>query len=185
MIIAAGALVLVGAATGAGFFFLNSSPPVDEAERVAVESFTKAVLNVEQGREAVSVEFQAIGTEINTTEFDEVFQTLDSVIRQQEELAQEMQSLDSPSNVTALAHTLLADAYEAELEGYRMLLSAAELAQSAFPGGTARRIRRIDGYDIAVSRLSNAERSRLRAYEELAELLDRVGLSLEEVSLTN
>ena len=185
MVIAAtSVLALAIAATGAGFFFLNSSPPVDETQRAAVKSFTTAVLNVERGREVVAVEFRTIGTEINTTEFEEVFETLDSMIRQQEELAQEMQSLKSSSNMTALAHTLLADAYEGELEGYRMLLSVAQQAQSAFPGGTARRTRRMDGYDAAVSRLSNAERSRVRAYEELDDLLNRVGLTLEEVSLT-
>lgn|GEM_PF-2579884 len=184
VIVAAAVLILIIAGSGVGFFFLSSSTPVDATQRAAVESFTIAILNVEGGRESVAVEFQRVGTEINTTEFAEVFKTLDSVIRQQEELAQEMQSLDSSSNVTALAHTLLADAYEGELEGYRMLLSVAQQAQSQFPTGTARRTRRTDGYDAAVSRLSSAERSRVRAFEELEDLLKRVELTLEEVSST-
>ena len=184
VIVAAAALILIITGSGAGFFFFSNSTPIDATQQTAVESFTTAVLNVERGREAVAVEFQTIGTEINTTEFEEVFEILDSVIRQQEELAQEIQSLDSSSNVTALAHTLLADAYEGELEGYRMLLSVAQQAQSQFPTGTARRTRRTDGYDAAVSRLSSAERSRVRAFEELEDLLKRVELTLEEVSST-
>lgn len=178
-------LVVLAAAIGGGFFFLSGSPPVDEAARAAVESFTRAVLSVESGREVVSDEFQNVGTKINTTDFDEVFQTLESVIRQQEELTQKVEAVDSPTNTTALAHTLLVDAYTSELEGYRMLAAAAGQAQTAFPRGTARRIRRTDGYTAAVSRLSQADHSRTRAYEELQELLDRVGLTFEEVRLAN
>ncbi len=92
VIVAAAVLILIIAGSGVGFFFLSSSTPVDATQRAAVESFTIAILNVEGGRESVAVEFQRVGTEINTTEFAEVFKTLDSVIRQQEELAQEMQS---------------------------------------------------------------------------------------------
>lgn len=178
-------LVALAAAIGGGFFFLSSSPPIDQAERAAVELFTRAILSVESGREVVSNEFQGVGPEINTTEFDEVFQTLESVIRQQEELAQEVEAVSSTTNSTALAHTLLVDAYTSELEGYKMLVAVAGQARAAFPGGTARRIRRMDGYSAAVSRLSQADHSRTRAYEELDELLGRVGLSLEEVGLAN
>lgn len=181
-VIGAGVLALVVVATGAAFFvFGDDSPPIDEADRAAVESFTRAVLDVEARRKVVATEFEGVGTDIRTTEFAIVFRTLESVITKQQELAEEIRSLDSPSNVTALAHTLLTDAYEQELEGYRQLNEVAGQAQAVFPDSTARRLRRLDGYAAAVSRLDKAERSRARAYEELAELLDRVGMSQDEV----
>ena len=48
-----------------------------------------------------------------------MFRILESVIPKQEHLAEEVESLESPSNVTALAQTLFIDAYEKELEGYK------------------------------------------------------------------
>lgn len=179
-------LALVVVAASAGFLVLrDDSPPVDEAERAAVESFAQDVLEVEFRREGVVAEFERVGADIRTTEYTEVFSTLESVIPKQEQLAQEIRSLNSPSNVTALAHTLLTEAYEKELEGYRLLNVVAGRTQAVFPESTARRLRRFDNYRVAVNRLNNAERSRDRAYEELEEVLARVGMSLEEVRSTN
>ena len=129
----------------------------------------------------VATEFDGVGRDIRTTEFSIVFSTLESVIPKQEGLAQEVRGIDSPSNLTALAQTLFTDAYELELEGYRMLNRVAGQAQANYPESTARRLRRLDGYAAAVNRLDKAERSRARAFEELEELLGRVGTSLEEV----
>lgn len=181
----AGALTLVIVAFGVSFLMLNPSPPVGEDERDAVESFTRAVLDVEAERDAVATEFERIGAGIRTTEFAEVFRTLESVIPRQEQLTQEIRFLNSPGNTTALAHTLFADAYEQELSGYRLLNRVASQAQATFPNSTARRLRRMDGYVAALGHLSQAEHSRARAYEELAEVLARVGLSLEEVGAGN
>ena len=180
--IAAGAVaVVIVAAVGAFFVLRDSAPPIDPAERSAVVSFTRGVLEVEARRQVVATEFDGVGRDIRTTEFSIVFSTLDSVIPKQEGLAQEVRGIDSPSNLTALAQTLCADAYELELEGYRMLNRVAGQAQANYPESTARRLRRLDGYAAAVNRLDKAERSRARAFEELEELLGRVGTSLEEV----
>lgn len=167
----------------AGVFFVlrDSAPPVDPAERSAVVSFTQGVLEVEARRQAVATEFDGVGRDIRTTEFAIVFSTLESVIPKQEGLAQEVRGMDSPSNLTALAQTLFTDAYEQELEGYRILNRVAGQAQATYPESTARRLRRLDGYAAAVNRLDRAERSRERAFRELEELLGRVGTSLEEV----
>ena len=174
------ALVVVVAA-GAFFMLRDSSPPIDPAERAAVESFTRDVLKIEARRETLAAEFDGVGRDIRTTEYEVVFFTLQSVIRKQIVLVEEVEVLDSPSNVTALAHTLLLESYELELEGYKELNKVAGQAQNVFPDSTARRLRRLDGYGVAVSRLDRAERSRARAWEELEELLGRVGMSLEEV----
>ena len=184
--IGAGVLALVIVAAGVAFFeFGDDSPPIDEAERTAVESFTRAVLDMEGKREGVATQFEGVGRDIRTTEFAVVFRTLESVIPKQEQLAQEIRSLDSPGNITALAHTLLVDAYEQELEGYKQLNRVAGQAQATFPDSTARRLRRFDGYSAAVSRLNSADSSRVRAFEELDEVLKRVGMSLEEVRSGN
>ena len=184
--IGAGVLALV-IVVGVGAFFMlrESSPPIDEAERTAVESFTRAVLDMEGKREGVATQFEGVGRDIRTTEFAVVFRTLESVIPKQEQLAQEIRSLDSPGNITALAHTLLVDAYEQELEGYKQLNRVAGQAQATFPDSTARRLRRLDGYSAAVSRLNSADSSRVRAFEELDDVLKRVGMSLEEVRSGN
>ena len=179
-------LALVIVAAGTVFLaFSEEPPPIDPAERAAVESFTRDVLEVEARRQVVATEFEGVGTDIRTTEFAIVFRTLESVIPKQEELAEEMRSLDSPGNITALAQTLLIDAYEQELEGYKELNKVAGQAQAVFPDSTARRLRRLDGYASAVGRLEKAENSRVRAWEELDELLKRVGMSLEEVRSGN
>ena len=185
-VIGAGVLALV-IVVGVGAFFMlrESSPPIDPAERAAVESFTRAVLEVEARRKVVATEFEGVGRDIRTTEFSVVFRILESVIPKQEHLAEEVESLESPSNVTALAQTLFIDAYEKELEGYKMLNRVAGQAQATFPDSTARRLRRFDGYSAAVSRLNSADSSRVRAFEELDEVLRRVGMSLEEVRSGN
>ena len=184
--VGAGVLALVIVAAGTVFLaFSEEPPPIDPAERAAVESFTRDVLEVEARRQVVATEFEGVGTDIRTTEFAIVFRTLESVIPKQEELAEEMRSLDSPGNITALAQTLLIDAYEQELEGYKELNKVAGQAQAVFPDSTARRLRRLDGYASAVGRLEKAENSRVRAWEELDELLKRVGMSLEEVRSGN
>ncbi|MCY4528583.1 MAG: hypothetical protein OXD46_06085 [Chloroflexi bacterium] len=178
------ALVIV-VAVGAFFILREGSPPIDPADRAAVETFTRDVIDVEIMRERVLDEFERIGIDIRTTEFAIVFSTLESVIPEQERLAEEMRSIDSPSNVTALAHTLFVDSYERELEGYNELNKVAGQAQSAFPDSTARRLRRLDGYHSATARIRAANRSRERAYEELRDLLGRVGMTLEEISVAN
>ena len=184
--IGAGVLALVIVAAGAAFFvFSEDSPPIDPAERAAVESFTRDVLEVEARRKVVATEFEGVGRDIRTTEFGTVFRTLESVIRKQIVLAEEVETLKSPGNITALAHTLLVDAYEQELEGYKQLNRVAGQAQATFPDSTARRLRRFDGYEAAVSRLNSADSSRVRAFEELDEVLKRVGMSLEEVRSGN
>lgn len=175
-----GALVVV-AAVGAFFMLRDGSPPVDPAERAAVVSFTRDVLEAEGRRQVVAAEFEGVGRDIRTTEYGVLFRTLESVIRKQIVLVEEVETLDSPGNITALAHTLLIDAYESELEGYKELNKVAGQAQAVFPDSTARRLRRLDGYGSAVGRLESAERSRARALEELDEVLGRVGMSLEEV----
>ena len=181
-VIGAGILALVIVAAGGAFFVLRGgSPPIDPAERAAVVAFTEDVLDVEAMRESVLVEFGQVGIDIRTTEFSVVFRTLESVIAKQEQLAGEMRSIDSPSNVTALAHTLFIDSYERELEGYELLNKVAGQAQSIFPDSTPRRLRRLDGYGNATAKIQAANRSRERAYEELQELLGRVGMTLEEV----
>ena len=161
----------------------ESSPPIDPAERAAVESFTRHVIDVEIKREGVLNVFGQIGIDIRTTDFAIVFSTMESVIPEQERLAMEMRSIDSPSNVTALAHTLFIDSYERELEGYKQLNKVAGQAQAVFPDSTARRLRRLDGYYSATAKIRAANRSRERAYEELRELLGRVGMTLEEFSV--
>ena len=178
------ALVVV-VAVGAFFMLREDSPPIDPAERAAVVSFTRDVLEAEGRRQAVAAEFEGVGTDIRTTEYAVVFRTLGSVIPKQEQLVEEMESLSSPSNITALAHTLLIDAYGQELDGYKELNKVAGQAQAVFPDSTARRLRRLDGYGSAVGRLERAERSRARAFEELDEVLGRVGMSLEEVRTGN
>lgn len=179
--LAGGAAVLAVGAVGVFVWMLGGSPEVDAEERAAVESFARSVLEMERRRASVAAEFEQVGVEMRTTEFEAVYGVLDSVIPQQEQLILDVQSIDSPSNATALAHTLLEDSYEDELEGYRLLRVVVGLAEAVFPGGTPRRARRMDGYQAAVSRLTRAEYSRGRAYEELEDLLARVGLSLEEV----
>lgn len=179
--LAGGAIVLAVGAAGVFVWMFGGSPEVDDGERAAAESFARAVLEVEQRRASVVAEFEVVGVEMRTTEFEAVYGVLDSVIPQQERLILDVQSIDSLSNATALAHTLLEDSYEDELEGYRLLRVVVGLAEAVFPGGTPRRARRMDGYQAAVSRLTRAEYSRGRAYEELEEVLARVGLSLEEV----
>lgn len=183
--LAAGAAALAVVAAAVVVWALRSSPEVDAGERAAIESFARAVLDVEQRRSSTVAEFEQVGAEIQTTEFEVVYGVLDSVISQQERLILEVQSIDSPSTATALAHTLLEDSYEDELEGYRLLRVVVGLAEVVFPGGTARRARRMDGYQSAVGRLTRAEYSRGRAYEELEEVLARVGLSLDDVRRTD
>lgn len=186
VVIGAGAVALViVVAVGAFLMLRDASPPIDPAERAAVESFTRDVLQVDARREAVVAEFNGVGRDIRTTEYGVVFRTLESVIPKQEQLVEEMESLDSPGNITALAHTLLIDAYGQELEGYKELNKVAGQALAVFPDSTARRLRRLDGYGSAVGRLESAERSRARAWEELDEVLGRVGTSLEEVRSGN
>ena len=180
-VLAGGAAVLAVGAVGVFIWTLGGSPEVDADERAAAESFARSVLEMERRRASVVAEFEQVGVEMRTTEFEAVYGVLDSVILQQERLILDVQSIDSPSNATALAHTLLEDSYEDELEGYRLLRVVVGLAEAVFPGGTPRRARRMDGYQAAVSRLTRAEYSRGRAYEELEDLLARVGLSLEEV----
>lgn len=182
--LAAGLAVLAVGAAVVVVWALRDSPEVDAGERAAIESFARAVLDVEQRRASTVSEFEQVGVEIQTTEFEVVYGVLDSVILQQERLILEVQSIDSSSTATALAHTLLEDSYEDELEGYRLLRVVVGLAEVVFPGGTARRARRMDGYQSAVGRLTRAEYSRGRAYEELEEVLARVGLSLEDVRRT-
>ena len=179
--LAGGAAVLAVGAVGVFVWTLGGSPEVDAEERAAAESFARSVLEVERRRASVAAEFEEVGVEMRTTEFEAVYGVLDRVISQQERLILDVQSIDSSSNATALAHTLLEDSYEDELDGYRLLRVVVGLAEAVFPGGTPRRARRLDGYQAAVSRLTRAEYSRGRAYEELEELLSRVGLSLEEV----
>ena len=184
--IGAGALALaVAAAVGAFLMLRESSPPIDPAERDAAVSFTRALIDVEGKREGVLVEFGQVGIDIRTTEYAIVFRTLQSVIPMQERLAEEIRAIESPSNVTALAHTLFIDSYERELEGYKLLNEVAGQAQATFPGSTARRLRRFDGYDSATAKIRTANRSRERAYEELEDLLGRVGMTLEEVRAAN
>ena len=178
------ALVIV-AAVGSFFVLRDTAPPVDPAERSAVVSFTRGVLEVEARRQVVATEFDGVGRDIRTTDFAIVFGTLKSVISKQGEIVQEVRGIDSPSNLTALAQTLFTDAYELELEGYQILNRVAGQAQATYPESTARRLRRLDGYAAAVNRLDKAERSRERAFEELEELLGRVGTSLEEVRTGN
>ena len=186
VVIGAGAVALViVVAVGAFLMLRDGSPPIDPAERAAVESFTRDVLQVDARREAVVAEFNGVGRDIRTTEYGVVFRTLESVIPKQEQLVEEMESLESPGNITALAHTLLIDAYGQELEGYKELNKVAGQALAVFPDSTARRLRRLDGYGSAVGRLESAERSRARAWEELDEVLGRVGTSLEEVRSGN
>ena len=175
------AALVVVLASAAFFLLRDGSPPIDPAERAAVESFTRDVLKVEARRQVVVAEFDGVGRDIRTTEYGVVFRTLEGVIRKQIVLVEEVEVLDSPSNVTALAHTLLLESYELELEGYKELNKVAGQAQNVFPDSTARRLRRLDGYGVVVSRLDRAERSRVRAFEELDEVLGRVGMSLEEV----
>ena len=65
-VIGAGVLALV-IVVGVGAFFMlrESSPPIDPAERAAVESFTRAVLEVEAKREMLSLlEFEGVGRDI-------------------------------------------------------------------------------------------------------------------------
>ena len=150
-----------------------------------MESFTQAVIDLEIKREGVLDEFEHIGIDIRTTEFAVVFRTLESVIPKQEQLAEEMRSIDSQSNVTALAHTLLIDSYERELEGYKLLNRVAGQAQATYPDSTARRLRRLDGYQSASDQIRAANRSRERAYEELEELLGRVGMTLKRLYTAN
>ena len=184
--VGAGVLALVIVAAGAAFLVLREeSPPIDPAERTAVESFTQAVIDLEIKREGVLDEFEHIGIDIRTTEFAVVFRTLESVIPKQEQLAEEMRSIDSQSNVTALAHTLLIDSYERELEGYKLLNRVAGQAQATYPDSTARRLRRLDGYQSASDQIRAANRSRERAYEELEELLGRVGMTLKRLYTAN
>ena len=173
--------MLAVGAVGVFVWMLGGSPEVDAEERAAAESFARSVLEVERRRASVAAEFEQVGVEMRTTEFEAVYGVLDRVISQQERLILDVQSIDSRSNATALAHTLLEDSYEDELDGYRLLRVVVGLAEAVFPGGTPRRARRLDGYQAAVSRLTRAEYSRGRAYEELEDLLSRVGLSLEEV----
>ncbi len=176
-----GILALLVAVAGGAFFVLsNDSPQVDEAEHEAAVSFTRAVMAVEMEREGVLDEFEQVGIDVRTTEFALVFRTLESVISKQERLVEEIRSIESSNNVTALAHTLLIDSYERELAGYRLLNRVAGQAQAMFPDSTARRLRRFDGYQSATAEILAANRSRERAYEELAELLARMGTSLEE-----
>lgn len=183
VVIGAGILALVVVvAVGAFFVLREGSPPIDEGERAAVVAFTEDVLDVEVKREGVLAEFGQVGIDIRTTEFSVVFRTLESVIAKQEQLAGEIGSIDSPSNVTALAHTLFIDSYERELEGYELLNKVAGQAQAIFPDSTPRRLRRLDGYGNATSKIQAANRSRERAYEELQELLGRVGLTFEDLS---
>ena len=127
------ALVIV-VAVGAFFMLRGGSPPIDEGERAAVVAFTEDVLDVEVKREGVLAEFGQVGIDIRTTEFSVVFRTLESVIAKQEQLAGEIGSIDSLSNVTALAHTLFMDSYERELEGYELLNKVAGQAQNDIPG---------------------------------------------------
>ena len=182
-VIGAGILALViVVAVGAFLMLREGPPPIDESERTAVVAFTEDVLNIEGMREGVLAEFGQVGIDIRTTEFSVLFRTLESVIANQEQLAGEMRSIDSPSNVTALAHTLFIDSYERELEGYELLNKVAGQAQAIFPDSTPRRLRRLDGYGNATSKIQAANRSRERAYEELQELLGRVGLTFEDLS---
>lgn len=182
-VIGVGILALAIVVAGGAFFMLREgSPPIDEGERAAVVAFTEDVLDVEVKREGVLAEFGQVGIDIRTTEFSVVFRTLESVIAKQEQLAGEIGSIDSPSNVTALAHTLFIDSYERELEGYELLNKVAGQAQAIFPDSTPRRLRRLDGYGNATSKIQAANRSRERAYEELQELLGRVGLTFEDLS---
>lgn len=186
VVIGAGVVALViVVAVGAFLMLRDGSPPIDPAERAAVKSFARDVLEVESRRQVVAAEFDGVGRDIRTTEYGVVFRTLEGVIRKQIVLVEEVEVLDSPSNITALAHTLFLDAYEQELEGYKELNKVAGQAQAVFPDSTARRLRRLDGYGSAVGRLESAERSRARAFEELDEVLGRVGMSLEEVRLEN
>ena len=185
-VIGAGVVALVVVVAGGAFFMLrDGSPPIDPAERAAVESFTGEILEVESMREGVLVEFGQVGIDIRTTDFSVVFRTLESVIAKQEQLAGEIRSIDSPSNLTALAHTLFIDSYERELEGYELLNKVAGQAQAIFPDSTARRLRRLDGYGNATAEIRAANRSRERAYEELQELLGRVGMTFEDLSSGN
>ena len=185
-VIGAGVVVLVSvAAVGAFLMLRGDSSPIDEAEREAVVAFTGEVLDIEAMREGVLVEFGQVGIDIRTTDISVVFRTLKSVIAKQEQLAGEIRSIDSPSNLTALAHTLFIDSYERELEGYELLNKTAGQAQALFPDSTARRLRRLDGYGNATAKIRAANRSRERAYEELQELLGRVGLTFEDVSSGN
>ena len=183
-VIGAGILArVVVVAVGVFFVLRGDSSPIDEGERAAVAAFTEDVLDVEAMRESVLVEFGQVGIDIRTTEFSVIFRTLESVIAKQEQLAGEMRSIDSPSNVTALAHTLFIDSYERELEGYELLNKVAGQAQSIFPDSTPRRLRRLDGYGNATAKIQAANRSRERAYEELQELLGRVGMTFEDLRL--
>ena len=184
--VGAGALTLVVVAAVGAILLIRGDPsPIDEAERAAVVAFTGEVLAVEGMREGVLVEFGQVGIDIRTTEFAVVFRTLESVMAKQELLAGEIRSIDSPSNVTALAHTLFIDSYERELEGYELLNKVAGQAQAVFPASTARRLRRLDGYATATAKIRAANRSRKRAYEELQELLGRVGMTFEDLSSAN
>lgn len=146
--LAAGAAVVAVGAAVVVVWALRDSPEVDAGERAAIESFARAVLDVEQRRAATVSEFEHVGVEIQTTEFEVVYGVLDSVILQQERLILEVQSIDSSSTATALAHTLLEDSYEDELEGYRLLRVVVGLAEVVFPGGTARRARRMMGISL-------------------------------------
>ena len=177
------AAVVIVVAVGALFLLRGDSTPINEGERAAVVAFTQDVLDIEGMRESVLVEFGEVGIDIRTTEFSVVFRTLASVIAKQEHLAGEMRSIDSPSNVTALAHTLFIDSYERELEGYELLNKVAGQAQSIYPDSTARRLRRLDGYDNATAKIHAANRSRERAYEELQDILGRVGMTFDDLRL--
>jgi hypothetical protein len=146
---------------------------LDETERAAVELFSRELRDLEPIREAITAEFQVVWTEIDAREFDvtatalESFaSTLESVIRQQEELVQELESLDLSDRVTEKAQMLLEFVYTEELRAYRELLYAA--GQPQMSNVIA---------DIPRRNLRNAESYSARVDEELYKLLDRLRLT--------
>ena len=150
------AALAVVVAVGALLMLRDGSPPIDEGERAAVVAFTEDILDVEGMRESVLVEFGQVGIDIRTTEFSVVFRTLQSVIAKQEQLAGEMRSIDSPSNVTALAHTLFIDSYERELEGYELLNRVAGQAQNEYTRTARRDV--FDASTVTITRPRRFER---------------------------
>ncbi len=76
--------------------------PLDDEERAAVESFAEALRNFERRRETIDAEFQVVGTMLETYDFDDFDEiarvlrsstsTLESVVRQQTKLLEDVQS---------------------------------------------------------------------------------------------
>lgn len=146
--------------------------PPDENERLALDSFDSTFRKLQHQRQLIRDEFDVVGVEIQTREFDRIFAVLENVIKRQDWLIKEAEGIAGWSDDTSQLKSYLQFALSEDLAGYETLLHATKRAQDPDPtGNPSESIKNLRGmYSETKRRLANAEAYLLRIFVLINEL---------------